>query len=444
MPTVLLIDDTAAPVFSAPDVGVRANRRDLVLTDAEGLQSWLASSAVGAAVVVVPIRPDPGIRPLQLLADKRPDVLRVGVFVDEQPSAIRASAALVHRAFPGSDAVAAIEDAVEQGERFRALLTDRRLAAVVGRLRRLPTVPALYRRLMRECQSDHASARTIGELVAEEPSVAARVLQAANSPYYGRRGHVMDPTQAVHRIGVEGVKALVLTSHLLAEFSETERQRFDLYGLWRHSLIASSFARIILQDVATSHADLETAAAALLHDILDTDGKILSGQGTPNTEFWIHARIYAARPDVAGVVHAHPPACICLTQIGEPHRIVHNAGGVFRQGVPEYERIGLIRSRELGDLLATTLGDGIAVMMRGHGISTALPDVRTATVAACLLEESAELQLRMLATAGGDASRLRVYTREEAERVGDQLAGGPLARAWEYYSTAAEQRPLGG
>src|SRR3989475_11311620 len=35
--------------------------------------------------------------------------------------------------------------------------------------------------------------------------------------------------------------------------------------------------------------------------ILDTEGKILSGKGTPNSELWIHARIYAARPDVGGV-----------------------------------------------------------------------------------------------------------------------------------------------
>ncbi len=178
--------------------------------------------------------------------------------------------------------------------------------------------------------------------------------------------------------------------------------------------------------------------------VLDTDGTILSGEGTPNSEFWIHARIYAARPDVGGVVHAHPPACICLTQIGEPHRVVHNAGGAFLEGLPEYERIGLIRSRELGDRLAQNLGGGIAVMMRGHGISTALPDVRGATVAACFLEESADLQLRMLAAAGGDARRVRAYTREEAERVSDQISGSPVNRAWEYYSLAAENRPLGG
>jgi putative nucleotidyltransferase with HDIG domain len=374
MPTVLLIDDTAAPVFSAPDVGVRANRRDLVLTDAEGLQSWLASSAVGAAVVVVPIRPDPGVRPLQLLAEKRPDVLRVGVFVDEQPSAITASAALVHRAFPGSDAVAAIEDAVKQGERFRALLTDRRLAAVVGRLRRLPTVPSLYRRLMRECRSDHASARTIGELVAEEPSVAARVLQAANSPYYGRRGHVMDPTQAVHRIGVEGVKALVLTGHLLAEFSEAERQRFDLYGLWRHSLIASSFARIILQDVVTSHADVETAAAAaLLHDL----GRLLLAVNLSQEYDRVLAAVRSgerslvkAEVDEFGVSHAAIGAQL-LALWGVPVEIVEAVARSHQAGISPDRDPDPAVAVQAADLLASevagTLDEGDRVVAEVFG-----------------------------------------------------------------------------
>jgi L-fuculose-phosphate aldolase len=184
------------------------------------------------------------------------------------------------------------------------------------------------------------------------------------------------------------------------------------------------------------------AAASLL--VVNTEGRVVSGKGTPNSELWIHARVYAARPDVGGVVHAHPPACVCLTQIGQPHRVVHNQGGAFRAGVPEYERIGLIRTRELGDLLAHKLGAGIAVMMRGHGITTAVTDVRTATVAACLLEESARLQLDMLAAAGGDASRIRAYTREEAESVGDQISPRVVARAWEYYAAVAAKRPIGG
>ena len=176
---------------------------------------------------------------------------------------------------------------------------------------------------------------------------------------------------------------------------------------------------------------------------IDTDGRVLEGDGEPNSEFWIHARIYAARPDVGGVVHAHPPACVCLTQIGEPHRVVHNQGGIFADGIPEYSRIGLIRSRELGELLAKTLGARSAVMMRGHGISTAYGDVRSATVAACYLEESASMQLRMLAAAGGNASRIRAYTREEAESLRDQVTGSVAKRAWEYFAALAASLPLG-
>src|SRR5205085_11789107 len=63
--------------------------------------------------------------------------------------------------------------------------------------------------------------------------------------------------------------------------------------------------------------------------VIDTEGRLVSGDGEPNSEFWIHARIYAARSDVGGIAHAHSPACVCLTQIGEPHRVVHNQGAIF-------------------------------------------------------------------------------------------------------------------
>jgi L-fuculose-phosphate aldolase len=217
-------------------------------------------------------------------------------------------------------------------------------------------------------------------------------------------------------------------------------ERFGLSNAFGHASARIPGTDTFLMPTRRSPG-LATAATLLT---VDLDGRIVSGKGTPNSELWIHARIYAARPDVGGVVHAHPPACVCLTQIGQPHRVVHNQGGAFRAGVPEYERIGLIRTRELGDLLARKLGSGIAVMMRGHGITTAVADVRTATVAACLLEESARLQLDMLASAGGDASRIRAYTREEAESVGDQISPRVVERAWEYYASVAARRPIGG
>jgi ribulose-5-phosphate 4-epimerase/fuculose-1-phosphate aldolase len=180
-------------------------------------------------------------------------------------------------------------------------------------------------------------------------------------------------------------------------------------------------------------------AARLL--ILDLDGNRRQGQGEPNTEFWIHARIYAARPDVQAVAHVHSPACVVLGQIGQPLLPLHNHGGMFGDGVPLFERIGLIRTRELGDQVAARLGQGRAMFLRGHGANVAEGDVRRAAVVACFLEESAELQLRALAAVGGRADALRVFTSEETERLREQLdAGGPMHRAWEYYAALAEGR----
>jgi ribulose-5-phosphate 4-epimerase/fuculose-1-phosphate aldolase len=212
-------------------------------------------------------------------------------------------------------------------------------------------------------------------------------------------------------------------------------ERCGLSGVFGHASARVAANRFLLP---TRRSPRFAAADSLL--VLDTDGNAVAGDGAPNSELWIHARGYASRKDVGGIVHAHAPACICLTQLGLPHRVVHNQGAVFADRITEYERVGLIRSRELGDELAATLGNGLAVMMRGHGITIAAADVRTATVAACFLEESAALQLRMLAAAGGDSARIRAYTREQAERLSDQLSPPIVERAWDYYAALAAER----
>jgi ribulose-5-phosphate 4-epimerase/fuculose-1-phosphate aldolase len=86
--------------------------------------------------------------------------------------------------------------------------------------------------------------------------------------------------------------------------------------------------------------------------VLDVEGNQLSGDGRPNTEFWIHARIYKARPDVQSVCHVHPPSCVVLGSLGENIRPLHASGAIFRNDVQIFDPITLIRTRELGDQVA--------------------------------------------------------------------------------------------
>ena len=103
--------------------------------------------------------------------------------------------------------------------------------------------------------------------------------------------------------------------------------------------------------------------------VLDVEGNQLSGDGRPNTEFWIHARIYKARPDVQSVCHVHPPSCVVLGSLGETIRPLHASGAIFKDTVQVFDPITLIRTRELGDQVAATLGRHSAMLLRGHGVN---------------------------------------------------------------------------
>jgi ribulose-5-phosphate 4-epimerase/fuculose-1-phosphate aldolase len=164
---------------------------------------------------------------------------------------------------------------------------------------------------------------------------------------------------------------------------------------------------------------------------LDVEGNQLSGDGRPNTEFWIHARIYKARPDVQAICHVHPPSCVVLSSLGETIRPLHASGAIFRNDVQVFDRISLIRTRELGDAVASTLGGHGAMLLRGHGVNVADKDVRRVCVMTLWMEEAANYQLRAMA-----AGKPRYFTAEELETIYPQVSGEEVStRVWEYFSS---------
>lgn len=136
--------------------------------------------------------------------------------------------------------------------------------------------------------------------------------------------------------------------------------------------------------------------------LVDPDGKVLSGAGQPHSEFPIHTEIMAARPDVGGVVHTHPPHATALAATGQPLRPVSHAANYFvPPAVPSFtETADLVLTRELGRSLARTLGGARAVFLVNHGIVAVGETLQEATVAAVLLERACAQQL-LTRSAGG-------------------------------------------
>lgn len=136
--------------------------------------------------------------------------------------------------------------------------------------------------------------------------------------------------------------------------------------------------------------------------LVNDNGVVLSGDGARHSEYPIHTEIMAARPDIGGVVHTHPPNAVALAATGQAlHPVSHAANYFVPPAVPRFtETADLILTRELGSSLALQLGDARAAFLVNHGIVAVGRDVREATVAAVLLERACAQQL-MTRSAGG-------------------------------------------
>jgi L-fuculose-phosphate aldolase len=95
----------------------------------------------------------------------------------------------------------------------------------------------------------------------------------------------------------------------------------------------------------------------------------LEGLHRPSSEFPFHRAIYAARPDLNAIVHAHPVALVAFSICGSvPNtRLFHQAR--FVCGEPGFARYALPGSEALGENIAEQFAAGAnCVILENHGV----------------------------------------------------------------------------
>lgn len=117
----------------------------------------------------------------------------------------------------------------------------------------------------------------------------------------------------------------------------------------------------------TPARDLATATIADTVEV-DLDSDELP-PGAP-AEAFLHRAIYRARPEVGAVCRAQPPAALAAAAITGEIRPVHGQCAWLGASVPIHPDPRLLRSAELGNAAAGSLGDRDAMLLRGNGAVT--------------------------------------------------------------------------
>jgi L-fuculose-phosphate aldolase len=148
--------------------------------------------------------------------------------------------------------------------------------------------------------------------------------------------------------------------------------------------------------------------------VVDYEGNVLEGRKKPSSEVFMHLRIYKERPDVNGVVHAHPPkatgfavAGIPLTQCVLPEVIV-SLGGI---PLAEYGTPG---TEEFYEPVLKYLKDYDAFLLENHGALTIGPDVMNAYYKMETLEHFAHIAFTAI-----QLGKLNALTEPDVQKLLD-------------------------
>jgi putative nucleotidyltransferase with HDIG domain len=182
------------------------------------------------------------------------------------------------------------------------------IESLVGRMTHLPGMPAVYREIVAAQRNPETPIQAIGDIVGRDPVMTARLLKLVNSAFFGLRCHIDSPADAAHYLGVETLRALVLTLHAFAHLRPPVIGGFSCAALWSHSLEVAALAKALaLSEGASRRLADEAFVAGLLHDA----GKVVLAANFPDCYAEVERRIaasdveaHAMEREVFGASHA--------------------------------------------------------------------------------------------------------------------------------------------
>jgi HD-like signal output (HDOD) protein len=155
--------------------------------------------------------------------------------------------------------------------------------------------------------------------------MCAKLLQLVNSAFFGLPQRIVNPGEAVFYLGIDTIKALVLTLQFFAFFERVRLPEFSFPRLWSHCWTTGLLAREIARAESMEARALDqTFIAGLLHD----SGKLVLATGLP-TQYgsalkWqanLPGPIWKYEKDIFGTTHAEVGAYL-LALWGLPDPII--------------------------------------------------------------------------------------------------------------------------
>ncbi len=231
--------------------------------------SFMAKSHFDVVVSNMHMQKMDGVELQDTVMERYPGTVRIILSEDSDKEKSLQSVKSTHQFLKKPCDADTVKYTIERACKLQDLLRNETLIKTVTGIRKLPSPPRLYSLIMQEMRSPDASLKNVGDIISHDIAMTAKILQLINSAYFGLPRRITDPQQATIFLGIDTLKALVLTFHVFSEFSEdAELCEFSLADMLKHSImvgrLAKEIAKVELDDTKILE---EIYIAGILHDI---------------------------------------------------------------------------------------------------------------------------------------------------------------------------------
>jgi putative nucleotidyltransferase with HDIG domain len=163
---------------------------------------------------------------------------------------------------------ATLRATLDAAVRIHKMLVSPKLKAVISRITSLPSLPSTYAKLIESLGDSETSSRELGAIIAQDVGLTSKILQIANSAFFGLYRYVASPTEAAVYLGVDTIRAMTLSAGVFSAFQHTGLTQVFIEQLQRHSMTVGTIAGEIAKAEGLSKRECDTSlVGGLLHDI---------------------------------------------------------------------------------------------------------------------------------------------------------------------------------
>lgn len=145
-------------------------------------------------------------------------------------------------------------------------MENKELIKRLSNVRNLPTLPMVANNVLQLTQNPESTAFEIAEAIAQDQTMASKVLRTANSAYYGFPKKITTIHYAIVVLGLNNIKNIVLSTAIMDRFPNPENgSAFDRAEFWKHSLLCGIICKKISEHMGLKNLE-EMFMCGLLHD----------------------------------------------------------------------------------------------------------------------------------------------------------------------------------